>query len=123
MKTKPLDILLLVFKIILPLLLILTLVWCSVRNVENIEFLRECNERGEYPGGLGLSQFAVFIVLAAASALFIIADLICLLIAYLFRSSERRAAHIRYFGFALLSPTAMALIYWIIIKIAEAVIL
>ncbi len=123
MKAKPLDIVLTVFKILLPLLLILTLVWCGVRNVENLEFLRDCNESGEYPGGLGLSQFSIYIVIAVASALFIITDLICLLIAYLFRSSARRAGHIRYFGFALLMPAPMTLIYWIIYKITYAVIL
>ncbi|MGM9641883.1 MAG: hypothetical protein ACI3XI_01605, partial [Eubacteriales bacterium] len=77
MKNKPLDVILLVFKIILPLLLVATLAFCCVRTVENHQFLHDCHLSGERPGGLGLSSFVIILLMLISAAIFLALNGVC----------------------------------------------
>lgn len=112
MKNKPLDVVLLVFKILLSLILVATLAFCCVRTVENHQFLHDSNVSGERPGGLGLSNFVLILLMLISSVVFLTLNGVCMLTSYLFKSSAKRDRHLRYFAWSFLAPFAMALCYW-----------
>ena len=87
MKNKPLDIVLLIFKIIIPILIILPLVFFTYLGIRNrIDYLEAIKLYGEQPGHYGMAEFLMALILAFINLCVFILTAICLLIAHLFKS-------------------------------------
>lgn len=116
MKNKPLDIVLLIFKIIIPILIILPLVFFTYLGIRNrIDYLEAIKLYGEQPGHYGMAEFLMALILAFINLCVFILTAICLLIAHLFKSSQKRAEHKKFFSWMLLAPVADTVLYSIIL--------
>lgn len=116
MKNKPFDIVLLVFKIILPLLMIVPLVYFTCLSIVNhIDYLETLEMYGEPPGHYGMGEFLSALLIAFINFCVFIITAICLLAAHLFKSSQKRAAHMKFFAWMLLAPIADTVLYCLIL--------
>ncbi len=114
MKTKPLDIVLLVFKILIPLILILSLAFVSERVISCYFEILAQRELGNEPQEAGLLTFVCFILLGAICSGVFLFDAISLLISKLFNSSAKQKGHIKYFAWMLLSPLATLIAFTLV---------
>lgn len=118
MKNRALDIVLLVFKIILPLLMIVPLVLFTYLSIVNrIDYLEVIELYGEPPGHYGMAEFLYALLTFFINAGVFVITALCLLTAYLFKSSQKRAAHMKYFTWMLPAPIAGTALYSLIIII------
>ncbi len=116
MKNKPLDIVLLVFKILVPMLVIVPLVYFTCLSIVNrIDFLEQIKIHGEPPGHYGMGEFLSAMLIAFINFCLIIINAICLLTAFLFKSSQKRDKHIFYFSVMLFAPNVATILYCIIL--------
>ena len=116
MKNKPLDIVLLVFKILIPLLVIVPLVYFTFMSiVDRIDVLKQIKIHGEPPGNYGMGEFISALLIAFINFCLFIINAICLLTAFLFKSSQKRDKHIFYFSVTLFSPIAATILYCVIL--------
>ncbi len=116
MKNKPLDIVLFVFKILVPLLVIIPLVYFSCLSIVNrIDFLEQIKIHGEPPGHYGMGEFLSAMLIAFINFCLIIINAICLLTAFLFKSSHKRDKHIFYFSVMLVAPNVATILYCVIL--------
>ena len=116
MKNKPLDIVLLIFKILVPLLVIVPLVYFTCLSIVNrIDVLEQIKIHGEPPGNYGMGEFISALLIAFINFCLIIINAICLLTAFLFKSSQKRDKHIFYFSVTLFAPIAATILYCVIL--------
>ena len=79
MKSKPLDIVLLIFKILVPLLVIIPLVYFICLSIVNrIDVLEQIKIHGEPPGNYGMGEFISALLIAFINFCLIIINAICL---------------------------------------------
>ena len=91
MKNKPLDIVLLVFKILIPLLMIVPFVWLVyLRVLDRIEALEMIRVHGEPPMNYGMAEFLSALFIALVNFCCFIITGICLIVANCFKSSPKR---------------------------------
>ena len=115
MKNKPLDIVLLVFKILIPLLVIVPLVYFTFMSiVDRIDVLKQIKIHGEPPGNYGMGEFLSALFIAFVNFCCFIITGICLIIANCFKSSPKRDQHIKHFGLMIFAPIASTVLYCII---------
>lgn len=116
MKSKPLDIVLLVFKILVPLLMIVPLVYFTCLSiVDRIEVPEQIKLYGETPGNYGMAEFISALLIAFINFCLIITNAICLLTAFLFKSSQKRDKHIFHFSVMLFAPCVATILYCVIL--------
>ncbi len=116
MKNKPLDIVLLIFKILIPLLMIVPLVFFTYLSIINrIDYLEAIKLYGEPPGHYGMAEFLYALLTVFINAGVFVITSICLLIAHLSKSSQKREKHKKYFAWMLLAPIAVTVLFFIII--------
>ncbi len=107
MKNKSLDIVLLIFKILIPLLVIVPLVFFTYLSIVNrIDYLEVIKMHGEPPGHYGMAEFLYALLTVFINAGVFVITAICLLIAHLSKSSQKREKHKKYFSWMLLAPIA-----------------
>lgn len=115
-KNKPLDIVLLIFKIIVPLLMIVPLVYFTcLCIVDRIEVPEQIKLYGETPGNYGMAEFISALLTAFINFCLFIINAICLLTAILFKSSQKRDKHIFYFSVMLFAPCVATIHYCVIL--------
>ncbi len=116
MKNKPLDIVLLIFKIIIPLLMIVPLVFFTYLSIVNrIDYLETIKIYGEPPGHYGMAEFVYALLTVFINAGVFVFTAICLLIAHLSKSLQKREKHKKYFSWMLLAPIADTVIFSLIL--------
>lgn len=116
MKNKPLDIVLLVFKILIPLLMIVPLVYFTCMSiVDRIDVLKQIKIHGEPPGNYGMGEFISALLIAFINFCLFIINAICLLTAFLYKSSQKRDKHIFYFSVMLFAPNVATILYCVIL--------
>ena len=115
MKNKPLDTVLLIFKILIPLIMIVLFVWSLyLRILDRIEVLEMIRVHGEPPKNYGMAEFLSALFIAFVNFCCFIITGICLIIAHCFRSSPKRDQHIKHFGLMIFAPIASTVLYCII---------
>lgn len=116
MKNKPLDIVLLVFKILVPILIIVPLIYFTGLSIVNrIDVLEFIKIHGEPPGNNGMAEFLSAILIAFINFCLFIINAICLLTAILFKSSQKRDKHIFHFSVMLFAPCVATILYCVIL--------
>ena len=116
MKSKPLDIVLLIFKILIPLIMIVQFVWLVyLRVLDRIEFLEMIKIHGEPPMNYGMAEFLSVLFIAFVNFCCFIITGICLIIANCFKSSQKRDRHIKHFGLMIFAPMVSTVLFCIII--------
>lgn len=116
MKNKPLDIVLLIFKIIIPLLLIVPFIFFTYLSIVNrIDYLEVIKLYGEPPGHYGMAEFMYALLTIFINVGVFVISAICLLTAFLFKSSKKRDKHIFYFSVMLFAPNVATILYCVIL--------
>ncbi len=116
MKNKPLDIVLLIFKILIPLLMIVPLVFFTYLSIVNrIDYLEAIKLHGEPPGHYGMAEFLYALIIFFINLGIFVISAIGLLIAHLFKTSQKREKHKKYFSWMLLAPIADTVLYCLIL--------
>ncbi len=116
MKSKPLDIVLLILKIIIPLLMIIPLVFFTYLSIVNrIDYLEAIKMHGEPPGHYGMAEFLYALIIAFVNFCIFIVTAICLLTAHLFKTSQKREKHKKFFSWMLLAPIADTVLFGFIL--------
>lgn len=116
MKNKPLDIVLLVFKILIPILMIVPFVFFTYLSIANrVDYLETIKIYGEPPMNYGMAEFLSAVFISFENFCVFIITAICFLIANLFKSSQKREKHIKHFGLMLFAPISVTVLFCIII--------
>lgn len=118
MKTKPLDTVLLIFKILIPLCVIIPFAYLTYLNIDDhLLVVEQIKLYGEAPMNDGMGEIfrAIFIVLVNF-CLCIISG-ICLFISHRFKNSQKRKQHIKHFTWIFHSPIAATVLFVLIMII------
>lgn len=116
MKTKPIDIIFLILKIIIPLLMIVPLIFFTYLSIVNhIDYLEAIKLYGEPPGHYGMAEFLYALIICFINFGVFIITAICLLTAHLSKSSQKREKHKKHFSWMLLAPIADTVIFVLIL--------
>ncbi len=116
MKNKSLDILLLILKIIIPLLMIVPLVFFTYLSIVNrIDYLEAIKLYGEPPGHYGMAEFLYALIVFFINVGVFVITALCLLTAHLFKTSQKRDKHMKFFSWMLLAPIADTVLFSLIL--------
>lgn len=111
-KTKVLDVVLLVLKVLIPVVLLAAVVFFSYRLIEGHIF--DLQHRGEesYHSGMGLYVFASHVVLACVNAVMLIPCITGLVIAHKHRGTPARDQNVRTFRALIFTPLLSQVLYF-----------
>lgn len=111
-KTKVLDVVLLVLKVLIPVVLLATVVFFSYRLIEG--HILDLQHRGEesYHSGMGLYVFASHVVLAGVNAIMLIPCIAGLVIAHKHRGTPARDQNVRTFRALIFTPLLSQVLYF-----------
>ena len=114
-KRKPLDILLLIFKIVIPCFLVLVLTFFSVDLYDQkLTDLANAGADGVNIEGFGIAFAVLLIVMLAACAFALLLALAGLIVSLVYKGSKSRRGNVIAYGILTAAPVLAFLLYLLI---------